>query len=81
MPIPFSALGCTALPLRLARRTLQPIQQQLLSSAILYRHPHWSSQLRNFATMPPKQATLGYVKSSQTTLGCEEYHQLRCVCE
>lgn len=26
--------------------------------------------------MPPKQATLGYVKPSQTTLGCVESYEL-----
>lgn len=32
--------------------------------------------LRSSSTMPPKQATLGYVKPSQTTLGCVESYEL-----
>lgn len=44
-----------------AAPTSQALQQHTLASA-----PLWGLH----ATMPPKQATLGYVKSSQQTLGC-----------
>ncbi len=34
------------------------------------RFSHFSHDRDSYAAMPPKQATLGYVKSSQTTLRC-----------
>lgn len=76
MRVRLSASSCTALPIRLACRILQPVQPQLLSSVTSRRYQHWSSRLNCISTMPPKQATLGYVKSSQTTLGCDEDSQL-----
>ncbi|KAJ4314830.1 ATP-dependent DNA ligase Cdc17 [Neodidymelliopsis sp. IMI 364377] len=69
MPLRFSASCCTSLPLRLACRTLQPIRSQLLYSAVSKRTKVSQHRSLSITTMPPKQATLGYVKSSQTTLG------------
>lgn len=72
MPVSFRVSSCTALPLRLACRTLQPIRPQLLSSITSRRFQSEGLQICSIATMPPKQATLGYVRPSQTTLGCEQ---------
>ena len=72
MPVSFRVSSCTTLPLRLACRTLQAIRPQLLSSITSRRFQSEGLQICSIATMPPKQATLGYVRSSQTTLGCEE---------
>ena len=48
-------------------------QPQFASRYITSLHGHWYRGRTNCATacnMPPKQATLGYVKSGQQTIGC-----------
>lgn len=73
MPLRFNASCCCIKP-RLSF-ALQPSLRSLQSSSIVLRRnclpQRWSADhARAFAAMAPKQATLGYVKSSQTTLGC-----------
>jgi hypothetical protein len=72
MPVRFNASYCAALAPR--RSCCRLPSSQLRTTLILRPYSPTRSTLTEctFATMPPKQATLGYVKSSQTTLGCED---------
>jgi hypothetical protein len=72
MPVRFNASYCAALAPRRSCSRLP--SSQLRTTLVLRPYSHTRSTLTEctFATMPPKQATLGYVKSSQTTLGCED---------
>lgn len=73
MPLRFNA-ACFCLKPRLSS-TFSPSLRSLQSSSIFLRRncppQRWTADhTRTFAAMAPKQATLGYVRSSQTTLGC-----------
>jgi hypothetical protein len=77
MPIRFNASYCNLIP-RLSCSRLPPVRSFQSSSILLRRNcpqQRWSAHdLGTFVVMAPKQATLGYVKSSQTTLGCGDTH-------
>lgn len=73
MPFRFNAACCSFTPRY--KLTLLPSIQPLQSSSIFLRcnypqQPSGAHNVRTFVAMAPKQATLGYVKSSPTTLGC-----------
>jgi DNA ligase 1 len=59
---------------------LQILNSKLITHGALPLHPRpfavglpTSNGVHHLAVMPPKQANIGYVRPSQTTLGCDEY--------
>jgi hypothetical protein len=69
----FNAACSTLIP-RLYLKSTPPIRLLQSSSILLRRNclqqRSGAHDIRTFVAMAPKQATLGYVKSSQTTIGC-----------
>jgi hypothetical protein len=64
---------------------ISTLSLQIGTAVILRRHhslsPRWSTRDNcTLAVMAPKQATLGYVRSSQTTLGCDKIPVLHRDC-
>jgi hypothetical protein len=75
MPLRFSSLYSTAIRPLCVKDHFFPRYTFSIALRRTYQTTpplHWSSarELHSSLTMAPKQATLGYVKSSQTTLGC-----------
>ena len=72
MPLRFNVACCCLKP-RLPATFLPSLRSLQSSSVLRGNYPQQrcgADQARTFAAMAPKQATLGYVRSSQTTLGC-----------
>ena len=79
MPLLFNLLSSTGIrPSFICRTFSSSIALQRATSVALYHScysaPQYTARnIRSVIAMAPKQATLGYVKSSQTTLGCGEH--------
>jgi hypothetical protein len=85
MPIPFNSAYLSTLRPLCARRSFSRSclhTHSLFSTLRLFNtSPKWSSHDNcTSAIMAPKQATLGYVKSSQTTLGCGDTFDQYSIC-
>jgi len=75
MRLRFNVSSRTPVASRLPLTHLLSTRPRSTLSALLFRchgAPQSACNARDFAVMAPKQATLGYVKSSQTTLGCDD---------